>query len=129
MSKGNKMTFEEVEKICKEKADGAGIKLVLNSKELVDCFGKNQAVQSDGEIILGEYDSPELMALCFAHEMSHVFTKSDLRESKFEYEWCVWGRTFDTLFGMFNIHATKELAEHALNCLKSYAKEEHLLHG
>jgi len=84
------MTFEEVENICKEKAAEAGVKLVLHSKDLVDCFGKNQAAQSDGEIILGEYDSPELMALCFAHEMSHEFVKieyfhytSRLHDSKF----------------------------------------------
>ena len=70
------MTFEEVEKICKEKAAEAGVKLVLHSKDLVDCFGKNQAAQSDGEIILGEYDSPELMALCFGQQSTVFIDKA-----------------------------------------------------
>ena len=123
------MTFEEVEEICNMFADKSGVKVIFNSKELVDCFGKNQATQSDGEIILGEYDSPEMMALCFAHEMSHMFTASEKNDSRFSYEWTVWGRTFDNLYKMFGIYPTKELAEHAYKCLGTYIKEEHMLHA
>lgn len=123
------MTFKEVEDRIKEVASFNQVEVTLNDENVIGCFGKNQAAHTDGHIMLGEYDSPELMALCFAHEMCHEFQEIRPEYSKFSYEWDVWGKTFDELYDMFGIYPSKELADHALKCLKSYTKDEDFGHS
>lgn len=100
----------------------------IKGTQKIITYGKNNAYCTDNKDIYvftkEYYDSPEAMALCFAHEVCHTEDMAVRKhENEFVNELKIWGRTFGKLYNIFKIYPSKELQNLVVKSLTEYNKE------
>ena len=122
--KNKKLTFLTVIELAQEFADKKNIKIEFNNSEVVDCMGRNAAACSNVVMVAPNYayDSAEIMAVCIAHEFSHLLDKKH-RETVFEREFAAWGETMGLFRKIFKTSPSMRAAKFAVGCIKTYANK------